>query len=359
MVRTKDWAKLRSGHDPSGMYDLIYNFPDQLRRAVEIAVDVDLSSLSTEGINSICVAGLGGSAIGGDLARSYLQYDLSVPMAIIRHYELPAWVGRDTLVFVSSYSGNTEETLSAAAQARDRGCQAVALTSGGRVAETARASSWPVVSIPPGMPPRAALAFSFVPVLVALGRLGLVDDRAERIEALADFLEGRRARFAFDAPPSANTATSLAVDMLETVPIVYAGADYQDAVAVRFKGQICENAKQLAFANVFPEFNHNELVGYKVLDAYRDRLFVVILRDEDDHTRVARRMDIVEKIIDAEGVRVVSLSADGSDVLQRMFSHVQLGDFASYYLALANGVDPTPVKVIDQLKGELAREGSA
>ncbi|MCI0405129.1 MAG: bifunctional phosphoglucose/phosphomannose isomerase, partial [candidate division Zixibacteria bacterium] len=242
--------------DPENFYLLLVDFPAQLRQAVEIAQRFVWEKNDFRP-SHIVLAGMGGSAIGGDLARAFLSPDLKIPFHVVRHYTLPAFVERETLFFASSYSGNTEETLAAFEAARKKQAEIVCITTGGKLAF--RASGLSIITIPSGYPPRAALGFSFVPILLVLGKVGLIRDFSEEILSLADFLAEEIKKWEREAAPAKNEAKKLAAALFGKIPLVYAGADFLEPVAVRWKGQICENAKQPAFANVFPEANHNEL----------------------------------------------------------------------------------------------------
>jgi len=341
--------------DPGKMYQAIADFPDHIRDAVKIAGAVSLAPNRFENIRNIIVCGMGGSAIGGDLARSLLQDRLPVPMYICRNYRLPAYVDARSLVIASSYSGSTEETLAAVKEALVRGCRMLALSTGGRLGEVCRENSIPMAVLPTGLQPRAALAYSFVPLLSFLHTLELSPYAPEHFTALANFLEKRMADLVVESPSDNNPAKQLAMQLYGRIPVIYSGPDVTDAVATRIKGQICENAKMLAFANQFPEFNHNELVGWKVINPFRDYLRVVMIRDSEDNPRVSARMEAVRELIEKENVNVIDIHSEGSNRLERIISLIQFGDFASFYLAILNKVDPTPVAVIEALKERLAK----
>ena len=342
--------------DQSGMYEVICNFPAQLEDGLKRAKQIDLPRWGRRQVRNILMAGLGGSAIGGDLVRSYLARDISIPFVICRNYTLPNWVLPATLVFVSSYSGNTEETLSAFQDALQRGAKIISLTSDGEVERISTRENIPCVLLPNGYQPRAALGYSFAPILVLLERLGFVEGEEINLKKAKDFLEEGINKFRVEIETEKNPAKQLAIKLHKKLPIIYASTDNFDAVSTRWKGQFCENAKMLAFNNVFPEFNHNELVGWKVLSDYRDDLIVVILKDSGDHPRIQKRMEIVKGIIEKHKVEVIEVESCGENLLSRMFSLIQLGDFTSFYLSILNGEDPSPVKVIDFLKNELAKE---
>lgn len=340
--------------DKSNMYLTIYNFFEQILKGIEIGEAADLKNLSGRSFTDIVVSGMGGSAIGGELLRSYLRTELKIPMTIHRNYNLPEHVTGNSLVICSSYSGDTEETLSAYVKAKERGCSLLCISTNGKLAEQARADNFALVKIPTGMMPREALGYSFTPLLKIFSRLGLCRDHSAELLKCGQNLKAWAEEYSFETPD--NKAYELASRLKGKTVIIYAGPDYFDAVGLRFKGQICENAKQLAFFNVFPEFNHNELVGWELSTSFADNYMVIMLRDEIDHPRIASRMNIVKGLIFEKGVEVIELYSKKGDLLSRMFSQIQFGDFVSYYLALMNGIDPTPIYMIDYLKNELSRE---
>ena len=195
-----------------------------------------------------------------------------------------------------------------------------------------------------------------MPILILLEKLGLIKDGAREITATIEYLKQTREKFIEDLGTNENPAKKLAAALHGKLPIIYAGPTLTDTVGARWKGQMCENGKTLAFANQYAEFNHNELVGWsKLVAPHADHLVAIHLRDVDDHPRVTRRMDIVHGIIESNGVPVYEINSSGSSPLQRIFSLIQLGDFVSYYLAILNGVDPTPVDAIEKLKQTLAK----
>lgn len=342
--------------DARNMYRLIYEFPSQLRHALEIVKELPLPPVKSDEIKSIIMAGMGGSAIGGDLIRSYLASEIRLPFFVSRNYTLPHFVDTSSLVFVSSYSGNTEETLSAYEQAKQAGAKIISISSGGELLKRSQGDGFPFLKIPPGYPPRAALGYSFVPILVFLEKLGFTSSKIDELEKTIEFLSSKRKEYEMKENSENNKTKKIAAELFGKLPIIYSGADHFDAVAYRWKGQICENSKMLCFNNVFPEFNHNELVGWEILSDLQDRIVVIILKDRQDHPKIKRRMEIVGGIIRKKGVKLIEAESEGENLLSRIFSLIQLGDFVSFYLAILNKVDPTPVKLIDYLKGELAKQ---
>jgi len=340
--------------DQSNFAGLIESFPEQLEKGSRIASVFALPRWKVSAISNIVLAGLGGSAIAAELVKSYLNYQLKIPFLIVRHYQLPEFVSPKSLVIVSSYSGNTEETLSAYQKAKQRKAKIVSIASGGKLSQFCQRDKLPQVAIPTGIPPRAALGYSFVSLLVLLGRMRLVQLDLPEIQRAIRFLKNFRQNFRPTTFGSNNLAKSVAKRLYGRIPVIYAGEDYFGAVALRWKQQICENAKVLSFCNAFPEFNHNELVGWEKLQDFREKLIVVMLRDKADHKRIQARMQIVDQILKKKTVEIIQVESRGKDVLTRILSLVHLGDWVSYYLALLNEVDPTPVEVIDYLKKSLA-----
>lgn len=340
-------------HDPKGMRNLILHFPQQVEEAVAIGNAAKIS-VKTKKIQQIVVTGLGGSAIGGDLLRAYLAGQCSVPVIVNRHYYFPEYVGANTLVIISSYSGNTEETTAAYKDAIKRKAVIFCITSGGEVEKLAKKYGHPYIKIPGGFPPRAALGYSFFPTLIALSKLGFIKDQKKEIKETLALLTDLSRSYA-DHDHAGNKALNLAKTLHGKLPLIYSGADKFDTVNVRWRGQITENAKTLAFGHVFPELNHNEIVGWEVLKDLMKKMHVVILRDKEDYRRIQLRMEITKGIIGGMADGMTEVYSEGKSLLARMFSLLYLADWLSFYLAMLNGVDPSPVKKIDFLKEELGK----
>ena len=338
--------------DTQDMFGHIKAMADHLEEGISIGRDVDLRSIESEVFDAVVLSGMGGSAIAGDIVRSHIIGRIRIPFLVQRHYNLPGYVNEKTLVICSSYSGNTEETLSAYDDAVSKGAKLVVMTTGGKLGAKASADGVPVARIPNGMPPRAALGYSVAPLLTIISRLGLCDQVEQDLGRAAEVMRDHLKRYIHEN--NDNPALALAKKIHGTVPVIYAGQDHLDAVAWRFKGQISENAGCLAFVNVFPEFNHNELVGWDELYGLHKKFTIIMLRDSDDHPRIKARMDIVSQYLESRGYKVVNLQVEDGRGLTKIFLWIQYVDFISYYLALLNGVDPTPVEAIDYLKGKLS-----
>jgi glucose/mannose-6-phosphate isomerase len=258
------------------------------------------------------------------------------------------------LVIVSSYSGNTEETIAAHRDALKRGAHVLCISSNGATEKIARQHKNALIKIPGGFPPRAALGYSFFPILVTLIRNGLIRGRRRDLQETAGLLKKNALPYS-ELASASNDALNIARELRGKLPVIYSTTEHLDSVNLRWRTQLAENAKVLAYGNVLPEMNHNELVGWNVLKSLMKEIVVVVLRDADEHPRVRVRLELTKKIAARYSSHIIEAKSVGESLLARMFSLIYLGDWVSYYLALLNEVDPTPVKVIDYLKSELAR----
>jgi glucose/mannose-6-phosphate isomerase len=341
--------------DTKGMFGSLATLAHQCSTAcVDLSRDIDLPRI--EAVSHVVVTGLGGSAIGGDLLRVYCLDKCPVPVVVNRDYTMPEFVGRDTLVFAVSYSGNTEETLSAYRDARQRGATIIAITTGGQLGEMAAADGAPVVPVPCGIAPRSASGFLFIPTLRIMERLGFLTGIADDVEKLIDHLKTLYDHLKPEVPAEKNSAKQMALKLYNKIPVIWGSSGTTEVVAQRWKGQINENAKAPAYWNVFPELNHNELVGFGFPESLLKNVHVVILRDDRDHPRVKKRIEITKNIISKAVSGITDVRAGGGGPLARIYSLIYSGDYTSLYLAYLYGIDPGPVEVIDYLKNELARD---
>ena len=337
--------------DPGKMHKSIFDFPDHIEQAMGIGKSISLQRPYT-GIQNIVVAGMGGSAIGGDVVRTLAKNELHIPMVVFRNYTLPNWVNEHTLVICSSYSGNTEETLSAFEYARDRGAQIVGISTGGSLTKRMKELDLDVVNIPPGMQPRAALAISFVPMLYLLKEMGLIG-RTTIVELndAVSLIQAKRNKYGVESDE--NPTYALAQRIYQTIPVIYAESDATATLAVRWKGQLSENSKMLAYHNELPEMNHNEIVGWENNPDLIHQISVIWLSDGNDHPRTAIRQDSTREIIGSLSRNHEVVSVEGNSITDRYLHTIHYGDWVSYWCAILHGTDPTPVKKIDQLKGIL------
>ncbi|HXP94472.1 MAG TPA: bifunctional phosphoglucose/phosphomannose isomerase [Candidatus Binatia bacterium] len=351
-VHNLDDTSAFSKLDPAGMLPTVLSFPDMLETARRIALDAHL--MPPETFRNVVVSGLGGSAIGGDLARALLGGSLRIPMAVNRDYGIPAFVGEGTLFIASSYSGNTEETLAATQEAQEHGATIVTITSGGRLRELAHEGGHPTVLVPGGYQPRAALAFSLVPVLVILMRLGAISIDDAAFDEAVEVARSIASRHGPDVATEKNPAKRLAENLCGRLPVIYGSEGYRGVVALRWKGQINENAKAPAAANVFPELNHNEILSWSGPEAQLASMHVVILRDPRESRAIAARVELTKAVI-AKHAGITEVWSEGSSSFAKLCSLVYIADFVSVYLAYLYGVDPSTIDAIDFLKHELAK----
>ncbi len=340
--------------DKSGVKSLILNFYKQIDEAWSLYQKANIT-LDTSRIRNILYLGMGGSAIAGDLLYDVLFDELKVPLDVTRGYFAPAYCDEQTLVIVSSYSGNTEETLSAVQYAAKKNPQILAITSGGKLAEMAAENKWQTISIPQGFPPRQALGYLFFPLYHALGRLNLLHNYQEDLHDLTGYIKNESKRYEYPKGANHKLPLNLAHTIQNRVPLFYSTAPYLRTVARRWKNQMQENAKSLAFSNVLPELNHNEIVGWEQKGEIVKDFVVVFLENEQPHPRIKKRIELTQQIIKERGVQVVDIYSSGETTMEKVFSLILLGDWVSYYLALSYKKDPIKIANIDFLKRELEK----
>lgn len=348
-------AKTIKQVDKSGMLDLLLDFPAQCRTAFNIAQEAAIAS-DKKKFDKIVFAGLGGSAIGADLVKAYLYSESKIPVNVYREYTLPACVDDSTLVFILSYSGNTEEALSSYRQAKQEGSCVIAVSSGGKLKDYAKRDNTAFIQLPDNLPPRYALGYLSIVPLCVLSKLGLIKDASCGITDAINVLEGlRNKRLSPSIGPKDNVAKSVAQKLFNKFVIVYSASMHFDVCASRFRTQLSENSKTLASSHLFPEINHGEIVGWQNPGKLFKDFAVVFLRDEGMHPSVAKSMDIVKDILREEGINAIEVWSQGKTLLSRILSLIYTGDFISYYLAILYGIDPEPVERITYLKSRLAK----
>lgn len=340
--------------DPEDMLGRVSAYPDMLQAALD-SMSGFSASLPRKPTR-ILVVGMGGSAITGDYLAAWLDAEGGVPMLVSRAYELPHWVDKDTLVLGFSYSGKTEETLSSFAQAHKKGAMLAAVSTGDRMEELAKNYHAPFARLQPGMQPRAALPNVMGTASMLLDRLGLLKAEAALKKTVTTLRESV-VDIAPDVPASKNEAKRTALAMQDTVPAVYAAGLLAPA-ARRFANQINENSKVVALWGVMPEMNHNELVGWAG-DEDLDRFTAVFLRYADEHDQAKQRFEFTGRLIQERGGRLVQMEARGATIPEKLLTVSLAGDAVSVYLAALRGIDPTPVKIITELKNKMGETGFA
>jgi glucose/mannose-6-phosphate isomerase len=311
---------------------------------------ISLSQIKTEKITNIVVTGLGGSAIGGELLANFLKEELTVPYSVNRNYELPAYIGSNSLVIVSSYSGNTEESISALNEAISRKAQVICMTTGGEVENICKKENIPYFELQKGFQPRYALWGNFFALLKIVESLKFVASQEKIVLSIIELLKSKGEELSQES----NKALEIAEKLCGFIPVIYSVSDFTSSVGTRFKGQINENSKLHAFSNLFPEMNHNEIIGWETIDDKQLKCKAVFIYDESYNNRVKKRFEIVSDLIKQTGTEIITLKSDQEEYKLRLMDLIFLGDFISYYLAIIRGYDPSTIKNINYLKEKLA-----
>ena len=316
--------------------------------------DVTVKNPENDGraISSVVVAGMGGSALAALLAKVLLQAEVSVPFEIIRGYDAPAYVSESTLVIASSYSGNTEETLTFLQQAQQKGSQIGIITSGGALLESAVSTGTSYVVVPTGMQPRMATISNLRALLALLNNFGIVKNSwLDELAQLGVWLQAECANWLPGVPTEQNYAKQLAVQSVGKIPVFYGGATTAP-LAYKFKISWNETAKNVAFWNEYPEFNHNEFMGWTSHPI--EKPFVVFdLISSLERPRILQRFELSDRLLSGQRPHASSIQLKGDTLLAQLLWGAILADFASTYTGILNGVDPTPVALIENLKREL------
>jgi glucose/mannose-6-phosphate isomerase len=350
-MRMKSGAKVSSQNQPAAylcsmqktMSQYVAEFTDHLRQAKRIADDFQWEA-DVE-IANVVICGLGGSGIGGSILGQLISEQCPVPIQSVKGYTIPGYVGDRTLVIACSYSGNTEETLEAVGQAIEKDAQIACISSGGKLSDMAVKHNWPLITVPGGDPPRAAFGFAMVELLRMAEVFGLTSSAwNDELEKAIELLDQEEEKIQ-------STARQLAESIQHKLPVIYS-SPWLEGVATRWTQQVGENSKGLSWKNVYPEMNHNELVGWA--SGTKD-LAVIFLLSDHDHPRVARRMELSETIIRKHTPHIHHYKAKGSSRLEQALYLIHLGDWMTVYLAAFKGVDDIEIEVIDWLKGELAK----
>lgn len=349
---TLDDVRLLTGADPGGMLGLIAQIPTQLREAWQLTRSLELGEAHRR-VTSAVLLGMGGSAIGGDLAAGIWVDRLRLPLIVVRGYDLPAWVGPSTLVVASSNSGNTEETLSALGAALQRKSPVVAVTTGGALRTAAGRASLPLVAFPSIGMPRAAIGYTVGLLSGLLERAGFLDVAAAEIEAAAATAASAAAEYGPEVTTAVNRAKQLAWSLLDRLPIIESSG-FLAPVARRWKTQLNENSKSTAVWEELPEATHNTVVGYPHPSTVRDHLCVIFLASSMDHARNRLRAALSTAALDDERIANDRVVFEDADRLTQAMRAIVLGDYVSVYLAVLYGIDPTPIDVLDRIKEALA-----
>lgn len=346
-----DDANVLKQRDPQGALGIAAEQWQQVGYAADV-LDGDHDGRE---ITKVVVAGMGGSALAALLAKAWLEEKLTIPFEVVREYELPTYVDATTFVVASSYSGNTEETLACLEQAIELGAQVGVLAAGGKLIERATAEKIVRIEIPGGLQPRMAMLYNMRALGVLLAHFGIIDNGLlNEITAASDWLHEESAKWTAEVPTDKNHAKQLALLAVGKTPVIYGGR-LTGPVAYKWKISWNENAKNVSFWNVYPEMNHNEFIGWASHPV--DKPFVVVdLKSSFEHPRILKRFEVSDKLLSGKRPKATPVELAGDTVLKQLLWGCILADFVSIYVAILNGVNPTPVDLVEALKKELAQD---
>jgi glucose/mannose-6-phosphate isomerase len=331
----------------------IDTLPDQMAQAWELAQSY-ASPDDYHDVQHIVITGMGGSAIAGSLVQAYVAPASRLPVTVLRDYNLPASAGPATLVIASSHSGDTEETLAASQSALECGAGLLAITRGGKLGQWAEAAGRPVWRFEHSGPPRAAVGYSFMLTLGVLVKLGLLPDPSAEVAGAVAAMRAQQQRLHADVPVAGNPAKRMAGQLMDRIPLIFAAGGLAP-VARRWKGQINEVAKAVAVFDELPEMDHNSVVGTLYPERVLGKFMALFLRSSFEHPRNGRRAEVTREIYMTAGFNTDSIEASGPSPLAHMFTSLHFGDYTAFYLAMAYGVDPSPIPQIDYLKEQLSK----
>ncbi|MDO8548909.1 MAG: bifunctional phosphoglucose/phosphomannose isomerase [Ignavibacteria bacterium] len=334
-------------YDPSNQFEVLKKTYEQIEFAWNNKID--LSSIKKKGIESVVVTGLGGSAISGDLFVNFFKDELNIPFYVNRSYSLPQFVNKNTLLIVSSYSGNTEETISVFNSALKKKCRIVCITSGGKAEKIAEKNKVPVVKILPAFHPRYALGLSFFSLLKVMNKLKVVEVKPSLINLIIKLYKDKAKLYSKEKNP----ALAYAEQLLGYIPIIYSAEGYTSSVGYRLKCQFNENSKLSAFHNILPEMNHNEIVGWESFNENQLRTKVINILDKEYPFQVKKRFKITSEIISENKVDIINLESGEKSFKVRLMDLIYLSDWITYYSGVLRGFDPAEIKNIEQLKNRL------
>jgi glucose/mannose-6-phosphate isomerase len=340
--------------DHSSFYQFICDFPKQIESSYHLLHNLDFKGYKIS-YENIVISGMGGSAIAGDLLQAFLKEDISLPIFINRNYSIPTYISSKTLFIACSYSGNTEETLQSYKRARQKKAKLIGIASGGTLKKLASRSKIPFVQIPDGYPPRQALGYMYFTLLHLFEILGIVKSKENQIKETIKVILEIRQRNHPKTTHSHNFCNHVAQKLFKKIPVIYSASEYLNPIATRWRNQLNENAKILSFSNVFPELNHNEIMGWEGPKDLLGNFSIIFLRDSSESTRNQKRLDITKEILQRHRFQIFEVFSEGKSLLSRMFSLIYIGDWVSYYLALLYDKDPYRIDSINFLKDALTQ----
>lgn len=335
-------------HDSENLINVLVNTWQQAEFAWNAKVDI--TSIKNRAFSNAILCGLGGSAISGNFFANFVTAELGIPFAVNRNYYLPKYAGPETLLILSSYSGNTEESVSALKEGLSRGCAIVCLSTGGQVKQLAEENNLPFVLLQAGFQPRYAFGNSFFALLKVFQELGLIGNYEEFVAGVIAQWKSAGELYATES----NAAIELAEKLTGYIPVILSVSDVNEALGMRFKAQLNENAKLHAFSTALPEHNHNEVVAWEVWAEDQAKFATVIINDKTFHPQVAKRFSIISGLISSRGCPVLTVEGKGETLKQRLCELIYFLDWVSYYCAIVRGYDPAEIDNIHLLKKKLS-----
>ncbi len=336
-------------YDPQNQFDVLINSYRQIEFAWNN--EFKLETIEKGKVNSIVLSGLGGSAISGDLVQNFLKDDLHIPFVVNRNYSLPAFANESTLVIVSSYSGNTEETVSVLKEALQKKFQIICITTGGKVAELAHENNLPVVKLQKGFQPRYALGLSFFSLIRIFQELNFIDKQDSFVKKIISLWKTKGTEYSNEN----NKASDFAQKMIGFIPVIYSASDFTSAAGYRLKSQFNENSKMHAFHNSFPEMNHNEIIGWETFSEDNFSAKVINIFDEDYHPQVKKRFEIINTLLQEKKIDSLTLKSSEENFKIRLLDLIFLCDWITYYASIFRGNDPSEINYINYLKENLIK----
>lgn len=334
-------------YDISNQIDVLVNSFKQIEYADSNTYDIDKKNYSD--LDKIVICGMGGSAIGGDLFSNMFQSEINIPIFVNRYYHLPNFVSENSLIIISSYSGNTEETTTAFNEAIENKCKVIAFSTGGKVEEICKKNGFAHIKLMKGFHPRFALYLILFTLIKIFSKINLIKDQTELLNNSIELIKSKGEEYKKDK----SFPEILASNILGYIPIIYASSDFNNSVGSRLKGQFNENSKLHAFVNFFPEMNHNEIIGWETYSENLAKLKIIFILDKSMNSRVRKRFEIFEELV-SKNVEIIKLDSAEDDFKLRLLDLIYLGDWLTYYLAIYREQDPAEINNINYLKNALS-----
>jgi len=340
-------SELIKKYDTQNQYNVLIESYKQIENAWDTEINPD--KIQVNELNNIVVSGMGGSAISGDLLKCFLNEEIKIPLIVNRYYSVPDYVNPKTLVIISSYSGNTEESISSLQDALKKKCGIIVISTGGKVKEIAQQNNLPWIRLQEGFQPRYALGTSFFTLLKLLQSLKLIREQDNIVNEIIALWKEKGSEYSREENPALDYAEQLT----GFIPLIYTSSVFE-SIGYRLKCQFNENSKLHAFNNVLPELNHNEIISWETFLDKQINLKLITVTDKNYHPKINKRFEITSELAKAAGVEIISLQSNSENLKVRIMDLIYLGDWITYYLAVLRGFDPSEINNINVLKQRLA-----